>query len=315
MVKKAVLLLNMGGPNNLREVEVFLKNMFNDKNIITLKSDIFRSFIASMITLTRASSSKEIYKQLGGKSPIVDNTKKLVKKLQNELGDEYIVEFGMRYTPPYTIDSLKRLKYQIVDKLYVIPLYPQYSTTTTKSSIEDLKSAVDELNWDVDIKFIYRFYKNRFYNQSVINQIKKALNGKSSDEYEIIFSAHSLPKKIVKKGDTYEIEVKEHIDLLSNMLKDEGLEFKNIELGFQSKLGPVKWLEPSMEDLLKSKKGKKVLVYPISFIIDNSETDYELGIEYKELANETGLEDFIVAKAVNDDELFVKALKEILKEM
>jgi len=132
--KSAVLLLNMGGPNNLEEVEVFLKNMFSDKNILTMKSNLLRKFIGTMITFTRTESSQEIYRELGGKSPIVDHTKKLVAKLQERLGSEVFVDFIMRYTPPFASEVIEKFSDEDIDKIYLIPLYPQYSTTTTKSS-------------------------------------------------------------------------------------------------------------------------------------------------------------------------------------
>ena len=137
--KEAIVLLNMGGPNNLDEVEMFLTNMFNDKNILTMKSTLLRKFVAGMITFSKTESSQEIYRQLGGKSPIVEYTNSLVKKLQDKLGENIIVDFAMRYTPPFASEVIQRLNKAKVEKIYLIPLYPQFSTTTTKSSLEDFE--------------------------------------------------------------------------------------------------------------------------------------------------------------------------------
>ncbi len=313
MAKKAVLLLNMGGPNNLDEVRTFLHNMFNDKNIITTKSSLIRRFIAFMITTTRTKSSQEIYKKLGGKSPIISHTKKLLEKLQTSLGEEFVVDFAMRYTPPFSFEVLKKLKEKDIDELLLLPLYPQYSTTTTKSSFEDIDESLTKLDWDVKVKKVGRFYKNELYNKAIINSIKNSVE--NHDEYELVFSAHSLPQKIVDSGDSYEEEINEHVNILKEMLKKDEVDFKSIELAYQSKLGPVKWLEPCLDSVIKTKKDKKVLIYPISFIVDNSETNFELSIEYKELADEVGLKDYKVVKALNDDDMFVKALEDIIKEL
>lgn len=159
MKKEALILLNMGGPNNLEEVEVFLTNMFNDKNIITVKSSLLRKFIATMITFTRTESSQAIYEQLGGKSPIVGHTQKLVKKLQDKVGDGVIVDFVMRYTPPFASEVIGRLNKEDIDKIYLIPLYPQFSTTTTKSSLEDFEEQYHLHGGDALLTEIKHFLK------------------------------------------------------------------------------------------------------------------------------------------------------------
>jgi len=130
MMKEAIILLNMGGPNNLSEVEMFLTNMFNDPNILTMKSGTVRKFVATMITFFRTESSQEIYRQLGGKSPIVGYTEKLVAALQTALPDVYI-DYVMRYTPPFAPEVIEKLNEKGIEKIFLIPLYPQYSTTST----------------------------------------------------------------------------------------------------------------------------------------------------------------------------------------
>jgi len=140
----------MGGPNNLQEVEVFLKNMFADKNILTMKSKLLRKFIGGMIVFSRTESAQEVYKKLGGKSPIVGHTKKLVKKLQDRVSDDVLVDFAMRYTPPFANEVIKRLDEENIKNIYLIPLYPQYSTTTTKSSLEDFREAYESVGGTED---------------------------------------------------------------------------------------------------------------------------------------------------------------------
>ena len=304
---KALVLLNMGGPRNKEELEMFLRNMFNDKNIITVKSDILRSFIASMIVLSRKNSAWKNYEEIGGNSPINDLTEKLVDKLNDEL-DEYEVFQVMRYTPPFAPKCIEQIKQKKIKDVTLLPLYAQYSTTTTKSSLEDfMQIAKDSFN----IKTIEPFYKNEKFNKQIIKDILDTVDDFSS--YNLVFSAHGLPQKIVDAGDPYEKQINEHVNILSNILELRGITFESISLAYQSKVGPLKWLTPSLEDRLKELKNKKVLIYPIAFIIDNSETKFELDIEYKEVADELGVSDYKVVSCVNYSEGFIEVVKDLIK--
>jgi len=308
-MKKAIVLLNMGGPNSLDEVEVFLTNMFHDKNIITVKSNLLRSLIAFMIVTSRKKAARANYAKLGGKSPIVGYTKQLVEKLKNEFKDTYVT-YAMRYTPPFAKNVVEELKQKDINEVFLLPLYPQYSTTTTKSSLENFKEVLEPLH--VKTLHVERFYENRLYNELLIEKIEEQLKEKNSKEFELIFSAHSLPQSIVKSGDTYQKEVLLHVELLKDILKEKNIVFKDIHVAYQSKLGPVKWLEPSLENKLKSLTWKKVIISPISFTIDNSETEFELSIEYKEVADKLGFEEYLVAKCPNDSNKFVQVISQII---
>lgn len=316
MSKVAIVLLNMGGPNDLHEVELFLKNMFNDPNILTMKSTLLRKFVAGTITFMRAESSQEIYRTLGGKSPIVDHTKKLVKALETRLDDEnVIVDFAMRYTPPFANDVLKRLKEADVSKIYLLPLFPQYSTTTTRSSLEDFEEAFHDSGIDAVLVEIKHYYENITYNQAIVERIKEQVKSRDLRDLDLIFSAHGLPQKIVDAGDPYQRQVQRHVEILKGMLKEQGMDFHDIHLAYQSKVGPMKWLEPSLEDTMKKVRNRGVVIYPVAFTIDNSETDFELEIEYREIAEELGFKNYLVCECVNDHPLFVEALEEIYKKM
>ncbi len=315
MKKEAIILLNMGGPNNLEEVEVFLTNMFNDKNIITVSSPLLRKFIATMITFTRTESSQEIYEKLGGKSPIVGHTKNLVKKLQDRVGDGVIVDFVMRYTPPFADEVIERLNEKNVDKIYLIPLYPQFSTTTTKSSLEDFEQQYHIHGEDALVTEIKYFFQNEKYNEVILKNVQDVMGSNKYDEYEIIFSAHGLPQKIVDAGDVYQKHVIRHVDILKEMMAKKGMDFSSVHIAYQSKVGPMAWLRPALDEKLEELKGKKVIIFPIAFTIDNSETDYELDIEYREIADEIGLADYKVSRCPNDSDLFVEALYDIYKKM
>ena len=315
MSKEAIVLLNMGGPNNLEEVEVFLTNMFNDKNIITVKSPLLRKFIATMITFTRTESSQEIYEKLGGRSPIVGHTKNLVKKLQDKVGEGVVVDFVMRYTPPFADEVIERLNEKNVDKIYLIPLYPQFSTTTTKSSLEDFEQQYHLHGDNALLSEIKHFFQNEKYNEAILKNIQDVMTTEKYSEYEIIFSAHGLPQKIVDAGDVYQKHVIRHVGILKTMMDKKDMDFSHVHIAYQSKVGPMAWLRPALDEKLEELKGKKVVIFPIAFTIDNSETDYELDIEYREFAQEIGVSDYKVARCPNDSELFVQALVDIYEKM
>lgn len=315
MAKEAVVLLNMGGPNNLSEVETFLKNMFADKNILTMKSNLIRKMVGGLIVFNRTESSQEIYRQLGGKSPIVGHTKALVKKLQDKLGEDVIVDFAMRYTPPFSDEVIERLNATDVEKIYLIPLYPQQSSTTTKSSLEDFEEAYHKSGGQALLVEIKHFFENESYNKSVIKNIKDAVGSDDYRDFDLIFSAHGLPQKIVDAGDVYEKHVTKHVAILNKMLEEEQMNFHETHLAYQSKVGPLAWLKPSLDDKLKVVRNRGVIVVPVAFTIDNSETDFELEIEYREIAEELGFKEYRVARCSNDSDLFVDALCEIYEKM
>jgi ferrochelatase len=311
MAQKALVLLNMGGPNNLDEVKLFLSNMFNDSNIITVKSALLRRLIAFIITTSRTKQAQANYAKLGGKSPLVGYTQQLVDKLQNALPSLH-VNFAMRYTPPFCNEVITELQKREIEEVILLPLYPHYSTTTTKSSVEDFMKVAKALGFKGKICVIDRFYEDERYNQLLVKNIKEALGKNDPTQMELIFSAHSLPQKIIANGDPYQKEITLHVKLIAALLRKENLHFKAIHLAYQSKLGPVKWLEPSMERKLTSLENKNALIVPISFTIDNSETEFELCMEYAELAHKLGFDRYIVAKCPNDDEAFVECIKHLM---
>jgi len=294
---------------------MFLKNMFADKNILTMKSDMARKFIGGMIVFNRTESSQEIYRTLGGKSPIVGHTKSLVSKLQERLGEDVIVDFAMRYTPPFAGEVIERLNQEEIEKIYLIPLYPQQSSTTTKSSLEDFEEHYHDSEGSAILVEIKHFFENSTYNRSIIERIKEKVGADDYRDFDIIFSAHGLPQKIIDAGDVYQKHVQKHVEILKDMLSGEEMGFHDVHLAYQSKVGPMEWLKPSLEDKLKSVRNRGVIVFPLAFTIDNSETDFELEIEYREIAEEFGFKEYRVCRCPNDSELFVDALCELYEKM
>lgn len=298
--------MNMGGPNNLDEVKVFLKNMFNDKYIIGAPQPI-RAMIGFLITSLREKEAKKNYALLGGMSPIVGHTKRLVRRLNKSMGNSDIF-YAMRYTPPFSKEVVKELKEY--DEIIAFPMYPHYSSTTTKSSIEDFQRAIKKAGIKAKIKTIDSYYDNEKYNKAIVERIKERLNGDNSEDFELVFSAHGLTQKVIDKGDSYQKHILANVECAKKELEKQGIKFKNIHVAYQSRLGPMEWLRPYMDDKLRE-LGDKVLVYPISFTVDNSETEFELVIEYKEIADEVGIKDYRVAKAPNHHPLFMEALEEL----
>ena len=221
----------------------------------------------------------------------------------------------MRYTYPFSKDVIAVLKEKKIDEVFLLPLYAQYSTTSTKSSLEDFYEKSKELNFNPKFTEIKRFYKNRLYNEAIIENIEAEIKEIDSQNYTMIFSAHSLPQKIVDEGDTYQQEIIENVEILKKILDEKKINFKEIKIAYQSKMGPIKWLEPSLETTLREFKGeKKVIIYPISFIIDNSESEFELNIEYREISEELEFKDYRVVKCLNSSPKFIDCITELTKD-
>ena len=305
--KKALVLLNMGGARDKSELKMFLTNMFNDENILTIKNAFIRKMVASFITNSRLESAWKNYEKIGNHSPINPLTEQLVNKCNDKI-ENYKTYQVMRYTPPFAKEIISQMKKDGIKEVLLLPLYPQYSTTTTKSSLEDfIKFAKNSFS----ISSIETFYKNDKFNECIVNEILN--NVEDETFYNLVFSAHGLPQKIVDAGDPYEKQMNEHVKILSEELQKRGKNFKSINLAYQSKVGPLKWLEPSLENMLKNFKNENVIIYPLSFIVDNSETVFELDIEYKEIAHEIGIKEYKVCSCVNDSDEFIEAIKDIIK--
>lgn len=308
MSKKGLVLLNMGAARSKEELYEFLINMFNDKNILTMKSDFIRSNLASYISKSRLDEAWENYEAIGGKSPLHDITDSLVSKLQEKL-PEYFITTAMRYTKPFASTAVSQLKQANIKDVILLPLYPQYSTTTTKSSVEDF---IDAANNQFNITTIENFYKNDSLNTIICDEIIDNID--TQDDINLIFSAHGLPQKIVDNGDPYQVQTQEHVELIKEKLSQKGAKFKSISLAYQSKVGPMQWLEPSLDDALKKFKDEKTLIYPISFMIENSETDFELSIEYEEIAKELGINQYKVCSCPNDKDNVINMIAKVIGE-
>lgn len=306
-IKRAVVLLNMGGPSNLFEVELFLKNMFADPHILQIKSNFLRKIIGSFIVNKRIEQSKKNLQAIGGKSPITPITFSLTQKLTQQ-DNQTFYTYVMRYTPPFADMVISELREKEIEEVILFSMYPQYSTTTTKSSITDFQQSAERQNYHPKIKIINSYYDHPLFIECITNQIKRTLDSKNPQDFTLLLSAHGLPQSIIDTGDPYEKHCQASLKALKFHLEQHHLYFKDIILCYQSKLGPMKWLEPSTQAMIKKFKNQKVIIYPLAFSIDNSETLFELDIELREEALKIGVEELLICPCPNDGEDFMKLI-------
>ena len=311
-MKKALLLLNMGGPNSVEEVELFLRNMFADKNILTMNKYL-RKFIANIIIGKRLEDVKENYALLGGKSPLPELTYALIEKLKQKL--DMPIYPAMRYVPPFASSALEKCQKEGVEELILFPMYPQYSTTTTLSSVEDIEQRCKAIGYSPKISVIAPYYDDYAYIAASVEKIVEAMEDKETKEYDLLLSAHGLPMSIIKAGDPYEKQVEANASAIKIYLRERGIFFHEIKLVYQSKVGSSAWLEPNLVDVLRNPTHRKVLIYPLAFTLDNSETVFELDIEHREIAQKIKYEAYEVAQCMNDSSRFVEMIVQKVKAL
>ena len=303
----------MGGPNNLDEVEMFLYNMFSDKNILTMNRYI-RALIREIIIFNRIEEVKDNFvENLDGKSPLPELTNLLIEKLKREL--DMLIFPAMRYVPPFATDALKESQESGVEELILFPMYPQYSTTTTLSSVEDIEERCSALGYAPKIRVIEPYYDDYDYIKMSVDKILEALGDNDAEEYDLLLSAHGLPMSIIKAGDPYQNQVEGNLSAIRTYLHERKIKFNSVKLVYQSKVGSSAWLEPNLVDVLRNPYHRKVLIYPLAFTIDNSETLYELDIEHREIAEKIKYEDYRVAKCFNDSDAFVAFIADKVRNL
>jgi ferrochelatase len=312
-MKKAVILFNLGGPDKIENVEPFLFNLFNDPAILNLPT-LLRYPLAKLISNRRAPVAKKIYEELGGSSPILKLTKEQSNALETKLNqtqtdNEYKCFIVMRCWNPRATDVIKNVQSFNPGEVILIPLYPQYSAATSGSSIKEWKDVCKKNNYKVKTSTIccYPTDKN-FINAHTKEIIKKI---KDLKNFKLIFSAHGLPEKNIKKGDPYQWQVEQSVKRIVENLNVENLDWI---LSYQSRVGPLKWIGPSTEDIIikNSKIGKHIVLVPIAFVSEHSETLVELDIEYKEIADANGCKNYTRVPALGINEDFIRAVSELI---
>lgn len=312
--KVAVILMNLGGPSKIEGVKPFLFRLFFDKRIINLPF-VLRWFVAKMISSLRNKKAIEIYKKIGGKSPILENTEKQRKKLSQLLkgqNKDFKVFIAMRHSKPFAKDTLLEVKKYDPNEIILLPLYPHFSSTTTLSSFEEFeqeKHKIPSLK-HAKIKKVCCYYNDVDFVNSQIKLIKECFvkNKISKKDFRILFSAHSLPCSVIERGDPYQWQVEQNVELI---MKDKFLKDIDYSVCYQSKVGYNKWLSPSTEEEIQKAAGDKVgvVIVPISFVSEHSETLVELDMDYKNLAKKHGTKGFFRVKTQGSDDIFVESLK------
>ncbi|AAZ68657.1 ferrochelatase [Ehrlichia canis] len=312
MSKIAVVLFNLGGPQSLSEVRSFLFNLFYDKNIINLANPL-RFILATLISFFRKKKAIGIYKHLNGQSPILKETKIQASSLENILNDnndnQYQVFIFMRYSQPSAKDTVESVCQYNPDKIILLPLYPHYSTTTTLSAIQHWNYYMNKSNLQFSTSTVCCYYNNTNYIKAQCQLIiEKYQEAQKYGLPRVLFSAHSLPISIMQQGDPYQHQIEKNVLLITKFLNIPELDYK---ICYQSKVGPVKWLEPSTISEIKQAKQDNVpiVLVPISFVSENSETLVELDIDYKAIISKENM--FFRVPTLSNNGYYIKCLKEI----
>jgi len=311
-MKRAVILFNLGGPDKLENVEPFLFNLFNDPAIISIPS-IFRYPLAKILSKRRTPIAKNIYKEIGNKSPILELTQDQAKSLEkNLLGKgEYKCFVVMRCWHPRASDVIDKVKEYNPEEIILLPLYPQYSASTSGSSINEWNDLCKKENYKVKTKTICCYPTENNFIESHTNLIKKTIKTLENNNFKLLFSAHGLPESKIKKGDPYQWQVEETVKGIMSKLSSENIDYV---ISYQSRVGPMKWIEPYTDaEIIKYSKEKKgIVIVPVAFISEHSETLVELDIEYKKLAEKNGCAFYKRVPALGTEENFINGLAELV---
>ena len=338
--RPAVVLLNLGGPDSLDSVQPFLYNLFSDPDIFRLPLARFtQKPFAALISRRRAREAAKGYAAIGGKSPLLEHTRAQAQALQqalaapaamagaagspaeparaggsepgaagpDALADVYVC---MRHWHPLAAEVVADLKRKGHARVILLPLYPQYSVTTTGSARNAFERECRRLDYHPEIRLIREWYDEPLYQQAIVTRIETELARLPDPDparVELLLSAHGLPRRVVDAGDPYERQIAATADGVRTRLG-----WPHVTLCYQSRVGPLEWLKPYTDDVIRAKARagvKQMLVYPIAFVSDHVETLYELGITYAALARECGIEHYRVAPALNADPLLIGALR------
>jgi ferrochelatase len=318
MTKTAVVLLNLGGPDSPEAVKPFLYNLFKDPAIFRLPK-IFRLPLAKFVSSRRTQKAQGIYAHMGGKSPILELTREQASALElalneNKKADEHKVFICMRYWHPMSEHTVLQVKYWKPDRVILLPLYPQFSTTTTASSIQDWqdRSKIEAL--DVPIHSVCCYPMQKGFITAHAEKIKQMIQQASTHgKPRILFSAHGLPEKVIKDGDPYQWQVEQ---TTKAVIEAMGIADLDYTICYQSRVGPLKWIGPNTEgEIIKAaKENTPIVVVPIAFVSEHSETLVELDIEYKELFEMNGGHHYYRVSALGTDTHYIEALKAMCME-
>ena len=313
MARIAVVLFNLGGPDGPEAVQPFLFNLFNDPFIMRQPNPI-RWLLAKLISSRRAPVAREIYAQIGGRSPIFEETQKQADALAAALAaapeddDEFRVFIAMRYWKPFAEECAAEVKSYDPDRIVLMPLYPQFSTTTTGSSLEDWHRAAREIGLHKPTKSICCYPAET----NLIKAQAKLLAEHLAPQSRVLFSAHGLPKKMIDKGDPYQWQIEQTAAAIA---AEADLQIDQWRICYQSRVGRLEWIGPSLDEELERAAADNigVTILPIAFVSEHSETLVELDIEYREMADKLKLPAYNRVPAVGTQPDFISGLAKLVE--
>ncbi len=314
-MKLGIILFNLGGPDSPEAVEPFLRHLFSDPAIISLPW-LIRLPLARFIARRRAPLARAIYDHIGGRSPILEETQKQARALEQALtepGLEVRAFVAMRCWNPFSDGAALAMSKFAPDRIVALPLYPQYSTTTSASAFKDWDRAARKAGLSQPLTRICCYPDDAGFIAAAATKIRAVMADlKPGLSYRLLLSAHGLPKKVVAGGDPYQWQVERTAAALAAALGIPGLDWT---VCYQSRVGPLKWLEPATDAQIRraGAEGKGVILAPIAFVSEHSETLVELDIEYAKLAREAGVPDYRRAATVGADPDFIAGLAGLVR--
>lgn len=312
MARLAVVLFNLGGPDSLAAVRPFLFNLFNDRAIIGLPAPL-RWLLAQVISRRRASVARDIYARIGGRSPLLDMTEAQARALETALGDDIRVFVAMRYWHPMSGETALRVRDYRPDRVVLLPLYPQFSTTTTASSIAEWQRVARAVGLVAETATICCYPTQAGLVAATAEGLRGGLaEAASTGAPRVLFSAHGLPRKVIAAGDPYQWQVE---CTAAAVARAAGLADDAWVVCYQSRVGPLEWIGPSTEEEIRraGRDGVPVVVVPIAFVSEHSETLVELDIEYRHLADQAGVPAYIRVATVGTAPAFIVGLADLVR--
>jgi len=311
MAKTAVVLLNLGGPDRPEAVRPFLFNLFNDPAIIELPG-VLRWPLARFISARRAPLARGIYAEMGGGSPLLANTEAQAEALAAALGKGYRVFIAMRYWHPMSLETAASVKQFAPERVVLLPLYPQYSASTMGSSVSAWRRAASQVGLEAPTSAVCCYPTAPGFIAALAAKVRPALETVKERPFRVLFSAHGLPKRMVAAGDPYQWQVEKTVAAVVAALAVPALDHT---ICYQSRVGPLEWIGPATDAEIArcGREGRAAVVVPVAFVSEHSETLVELDIEYKKLAEESGVPRYVRVGTVGADPEFVAGLARLAR--
>jgi len=317
-MKVALVLFNLGGPDSPEAVEPFLRNLFTDPAIIGAPSFIRRP-LAGFIARRRAPIARTIYGHIGGRSPILPQTEAQAQALEQVLADrqpdtQFRAFVSMRYWHPFSDAAASAVKAWNPDRVVLLPLYPQMSTATSESSVKDWFESATRAGIRVPTRVVCCYPTQSGFVEAAAGLIRESIDKLGARPWRLLFSAHGLPEKVIRRGDPYQWQVEQSAAAIVRQL---GLNDLDWSICYQSRVGPLKWIGPSTDSEIRraGRDGKAVVLFPVAFVSEHSETLVELDIEYRELAHKSGVPVFHRVATVGVHDAFIGGLASLVESL